>query len=168
MTPTSQQSFDSPLGRLNLAARGGKLARIVINPPSPQLNIESTADADDQQVLERTAKQLEAYFAGRCATFDLPLESSGTAFQRAVWQALRLIPWGATTSYSALATSLGRPGAARAVGMANHRNPWPIVVPCHRVIGANGQLTGYAGGLHCKALLLELERSAVTPPAFEP
>ena len=105
----------------------------------------------------RAARQIEEYFAGTRREFRLPLDPEGNPFQRRVWNALRKIPYGETWSYGQLAERIGRPGAARAVGSANARNPLPIVVPCHRVIGANGKLTGYYGGLHLKAFLLELE-----------
>ncbi|HEX6202826.1 MAG TPA: methylated-DNA--[protein]-cysteine S-methyltransferase [Thermoanaerobaculia bacterium] len=103
------------------------------------------------------AAQLADYFAGRRRDFDLPLAPRGSAFQRAVWDELRRVPYGATVSYGELAARLGRPGASRAVGGANNRNPLPIVVPCHRVIGADGSLTGYGGGLDRKRALLALE-----------
>lgn len=102
--------------------------------------------------------QLEAYFAGRLARFDLPLDARGTDFQRRVWEELRRIPFGHTATYGQVAERLGRSGAARAVGGANHRNPLAVVVPCHRVVGADGSLTGYAGGLRFKQFLLDLER----------
>jgi len=111
-----------------------------------------------QPVLVAARRQLEEYFAGQRRHFDLPLAPRGTAFQREVWQALTAIPYGATTSYGALAASLGRPSASRAVGAANGRNPLGIIVPCHRVIGSAGALTGYAGGLERKQALLALER----------
>ena len=104
-----------------------------------------------------TRAQLGEYFAGRRRTFDLPLTPEGTTFQCSVWMALRAIPYGATISYRALAERIGRPSAMRAVGAANGRNPLPIVVPCHRVIGADGSLTGFGGGLPTKRFLLELE-----------
>jgi methylated-DNA-[protein]-cysteine S-methyltransferase len=108
-------------------------------------------------VLQLAHAQLRDYFAGRLRTFSLPLAAEGTPFQHMVWAALREIPFGQTTSYGALAARVGRPGAARAVGAANRLNPIAIVVPCHRVIGANGKLTGYAGGLQRKSMLLEHE-----------
>ena len=101
--------------------------------------------------------QLREYFAGTRRTFDLPLAPRGTAFQQRVWAALRAIPYGETCTYGELAAAIGSPSASRAVGMANHHNPIPIVIPCHRVIGANGTLTGYAGGLEIKRKLLALE-----------
>lgn len=109
-------------------------------------------------VLVAARRQLEEYFAGRRRHFELPLAPRGTEFQREVWQALTTIPYGTTTSYGALATRLGRPSASRAVGAANGRNPLGIIVPCHRVIGSAGALTGYAGGLERKQALLALER----------
>lgn len=108
---------------------------------------------------DETARQLEEYFQGTRKTFDLPLRMNGTEFQKQVWEALLTIPYGETRSYSELAEQIGRPKAARAVGMANHRNPIAILVPCHRVIGKNGSLTGYAGGIDKKEMLLELEKS---------
>lgn len=107
--------------------------------------------------LARTADALDAYFEGRLRRFRLPLAAEGTPFQHAVWDALVRVPFGATTSYAALAAAVGRSGAARAVGRANAQNPLSIVVPCHRVIGTSGALTGYAGGLARKRALLELE-----------
>lgn len=104
------------------------------------------------------SRQLAAYFAGRLREFDLPLRPEGTPFQRTVWDALLRIPYGETTSYGALAHALGKPEASRAVGLANGSNPIPIVIPCHRVIGAGGKLTGYGGGLELKRRLLDLER----------
>ncbi len=109
-------------------------------------------------ILRRAARQIQEYFAGTRREFDLPLAPGGNPFQQRVWTLLRGIPYGQTRSYGELARRLGRPGAARAVGSANARNPLPIVVPCHRVIGADGKLTGYYGGLRLKAFLLELER----------
>jgi methylated-DNA-[protein]-cysteine S-methyltransferase len=113
---------------------------------------------------ERTAevrRQLEEYFAGRRQTFDLPLAPEGTPFEKTVWEELRRIPFGETRSYAEVARAIGRPGAARAVGRANGANPIPVVVPCHRVIGADGSLTGFGGGLDAKARLLELEGLAL-------
>jgi methylated-DNA-[protein]-cysteine S-methyltransferase len=109
--------------------------------------------------LDEVCRQLDAYFAGRRVRFELALCPTGTPFQRGVWAALVRIPVGATTTYGALAASIGRPGAARAVGSANARNPISIVVPCHRVLGPRGRLTGYAGGLPRKQALLALERA---------
>jgi methylated-DNA-[protein]-cysteine S-methyltransferase len=114
----------------------------------------------DPTPLAGVVAQLRAYFAGELTVFDLPVALAGTGFQRQVWELLADIPYGHTTSYGELAARLGRPSASRAVGMANGRNPVPIVLPCHRVIGASGALTGYGGGLDRKRLLLDLEQGA--------
>ena len=109
-------------------------------------------------LIRQAAEQLQDYFAGRRTVFDLPLDEEGTPFQRRVWGALCDIPYGTCRTYGEIARAIGAPGAARAVGMACNRNPWMIVVPCHRVVGAEGRLTGYAYGLTCKKMLLDLER----------
>ena len=119
---------------------------------------------DDLPVLAAARRQLGEYFAGERTDFDLPLAARGTAFQRKVWDALRRIEYGTTRSYGQIADEIGAPGAARAVGAANHDNPLAIVVPCHRVVGANGSLVGYAGGLDQKRALLELETTAARLP----
>lgn len=108
-------------------------------------------------LLKKAVKQLDEYFAGKRKKFDLPLSMKGTEFQQKVWEALRAIPYGETRSYGDIAKAIGKPKAARAVGMANNRNPVSIIVPCHRVIGANGSLVGYGGGLKAKEFLLKLE-----------
>lgn len=118
---------------------------------------EGTSDPNPSPGAERAAQQLREYFAGERTDFDLPLAAVGTDFQRKVWAELVEIPYGETSSYGELATALGQPTASRAVGLANGRNPIAIVVPCHRVIGASGALTGYAGGVDRKRWLLELE-----------
>lgn len=112
-------------------------------------------------LLREARAQLEAYFAGRLRTFDLPLEEQGTAFERDVWTALRTVPYGETRTYGQIAAQVGRPKAARAVGMANHRNPIIIITPCHRIVGARGALTGYALGLDIKAALLRIEGARI-------
>ena len=126
----------------------------------PEGGFDSAARDDSHPLLVEAAHQLRSYFALRLREFDLPLEIAGTAFQLRVWNLLRQIPYGETRSYGDLARSLGTPKAVRAVGAANGANPLPIVVPCHRVIGADGSLTGYGGGLPLKKRLLELERTA--------
>ncbi len=152
-------TLSSPLGPLTLveSARG----LLAVRFPG-----DDTGPADGERV-ERLAcgaeDQLRAYFDAALHTFTLPLDPVGTAFQRAVWDEVARIAYGATRSYDAVARALGKPGAARAVGAANGRNPLPIVVPCHRVVGANGALTGYAGGLEAKRFLLELERRTASP-----
>ena len=129
-------------------------------------SIENSIDAKNRDfeiketpLVKKTAAQLNEYFAGKRKVFDLPLKPEGTDFQRSVWQALLTIPFGETRSYREIAVQTGNPKACRAAGMANNRNPIVIIIPCHRVIGANGDLTGYGGGLDIKKYLLELEGS---------
>lgn len=144
--------MDTPIGRLWLARDEHGLSRV---------DFHGDPDAcSDDPLLANAEAQLLAYFAGERTRFELPLSPRGTEFQRSVWAAVGAIPYGATTTYSALAASLGRPAAFRAVGAANGRNPLPVIVPCHRVIGAAGALTGYGGGLDRKRALLDLERAA--------
>lgn len=143
--------MDSPLGSLTLASSARGLVSIQFG-----LNMPPDGIIDDAANLEAT-EQLRGYFDGKRTQFDLLLDVSGTPFQLAVWSELRKIPYGSTCSYIDIARSLGKPGAARAVGIANHENPIAIVIPCHRVVGSNGSLTGYAGGLHLKKQLLGIE-----------
>jgi methylated-DNA-[protein]-cysteine S-methyltransferase len=151
--------MDSPVGELRLVGRGDALTRIDFAPHRPPGDGEPLGERDDRHpVLVEARRQLTAYFDRDLRDFDLPLAPRGTDFQRRVWAELSRIGWGETESYSGLAARLGlRAAASRAVGAANGRNPLPIVVPCHRVVGADGRLTGYAGGLERKQLLLELE-----------
>ena len=151
---------DSPVGTLLLMA-GDKALTGIHFPGGRQPEIEAGwRERPDHPVLRAATRQLEEYFAGRRRTFDLPLAPEGTPFQRDVWKALRAIPYGETQSYGDIARRIGRPKAVRAVGAANGANPISIVVPCHRVIGADGSLTGYGGGLPRKKKLLALERAA--------
>ena len=122
-----------------------------------------TAWRRDDGAFAEAAAQLRAYFAGELTQFQLELDTGGTTFQRQVWSALQRIPYGTTTTYGKLAVALGEPRAMRAVGAANGRNPISIIIPCHRVIGADGSLTGYGGGLDRKRFLLDLEASSVNP-----
>ena len=145
---TYSLTVGSPVGPLTLAERDGALVRIAFG--------EENA-CDHTPLLDESARQLAEYFEGRRRDFDLPLAPAGTQFQREVWAALREIPYGQTRTYGQIACAVGRPRACRAVGMANNRNPLPIVVPCHRVVGASGALVGYAGGLEVKRQLLMLE-----------
>ena len=153
-------SHPSPLGTLVLSARDGALVGLHLpgsSDPAPE-------ESDTAPVLDEARRQLDAYFAGERTAFELPLALAGTAFQQAVWNALRKIPYGETCRYGALAAAVGNPAASRAVGMANHRNPIAIIVPCHRVNGASGKLTGFGGGLPAKRYLLGLEqRHSVQP-----
>nr|WP_245687479.1 methylated-DNA--[protein]-cysteine S-methyltransferase [Peterkaempfera griseoplana] len=151
---------DSPCGPLTLVARDGALAGLYMHGQRHRPAQESFGPRTRLPVLARVAEQLDAYFAGDLTRFDLDLSLDGTAFQRSVWAGLLTIPYGMTVSYRELAEQLGQPGASRAVGLANGRNPIGIIVPCHRVVGANGSLTGYGGGLDRKRWLLEFERGA--------
>jgi methylated-DNA-[protein]-cysteine S-methyltransferase len=153
------KTIDSPLGQLKLVASDGGLAAILWKDENPRrVLLGDLVEGPDHPVLVETEQQLRAYFAGRLQRFNLPLDFQGTEFQKRVWQALLTIPFGQTRSYAEIARQIGRPTAVRAVGAANGRNPISIVAPCHRVIGSNGDLTGYAGGLAAKQHLLGLER----------
>ena len=152
--------MDSPVGTLLVA--GDELAlREIHFPDGKRAQRPKKSWEEKRSAFREAARQLDAYFAGRLQDFDLPLEPAGTPFQLRVWQALREIPYGETISYDELARSIDRPGAPRAVGAANGRNPLPIVIPCHRVIGSNGSLTGFGGGLTLKRALLDLEQRVV-------
>jgi methylated-DNA-[protein]-cysteine S-methyltransferase len=158
--------YDSPIGRLLLAGDDAGLAHIDFERGRYPTTIGSDWERRPHAFGDVRA-QLAAYFEGQLTAFDLPLAPRGTPFQLAVWQALRTIPYGATTSYGEIARGLGAGTASRAVGAANGRNPLPIVVPCHRVIGADGSLTGFGGGLPLKRWLLALEQGS-RPFALEP
>jgi methylated-DNA-[protein]-cysteine S-methyltransferase len=153
--------LDSPLGDLLLAGDDDAL-RVVSFPRGKGRRRPEPGWSEDARPFRAAARQLDEYIAGRRERFELPLAPAGTEFQLAVWQALRRIPYGRTWSYAELAKRIGRPRATRAVGAANGANPLPIVVPCHRVIGADGSLTGFGGGLPAKKLLLELEGALVS------
>jgi len=161
--PTHELLVESPLGPLRLVAAGGALSGLYL-PAHRRMPVMAGGDGRGHPVLERARQELTEYFAGERLAFDLPLSLAGTPFQRAVWAALCRIPPGETRSYGQLAAELG--GGARAVGSANARNPVSIVVPCHRVVGANGRLTGYAGGEAAKAWLLAHERRITAPSPF--
>jgi methylated-DNA-[protein]-cysteine S-methyltransferase len=150
----------SPVGRLTLVATDDGLAAILWENDRPR-RVRLTIEAEDNghPVLVETERQLEEYFAGQRKEFSLTLDLAGTPFQRKVWSALLTIPFGETRSYGQIAKHIGHPDAVRAVGAANGRNPVSIVTPCHRVIGATGKLTGFAGGLDTKAQLLALEQA---------
>jgi len=161
------QRLDSPLGPLTLAAdRQGTLVYLGFGERDPRTRLLAALDpeaaelAADSGVLAPVRRQLEEYFQGRRRDFELPLAPRGTPFQLRVWAELRRIPYGRTVSYGELARRLGDPGLSRAVGAANGANPISIIIPCHRVIGADGSLTGYGGGLPIKRALLALERPA--------
>lgn len=147
----------SPIGPLTLVEEAGCLA---------ELRLGACGEAaSDTPLLRQAAQELQEYFAGRRKAFSVPLHPHGTAFQKACWQALLQIPYGEVRSYQQQAQAIGNPKACRAVGMANHRNPLPIFIPCHRVVGKRGSLTGYAGGLAIKEQLLNIERMNSHDPA---
>lgn len=149
---------DSPIGRLRLVASDAGLAAILWQPTDPaSLSLTLAEESPAHPILTETARQLGEYFSGTRKAFDLPLDFNGTDFQQKVWRALLTIPFGETRSYAQIAKQIGQPTATRAVGAANGRNPIPIIAPCHRVIGSNGDLTGFGGGLPMKAHLLTLE-----------
>lgn len=148
----------SPLGQISLAAAGANLVGVWFEGQAHLPNLAAYKQTPDHPVLQMAATQLAQYFAGQRTSFELPLDlSTGTAFQQTVWQMLLAIPRGQTCSYKAVSAHLGYPAAVRAVGGAVGRNPLSIIVPCHRVVGATGALTGYAGGMARKTALLHLE-----------
>ena len=145
---------ETVFGRMGIEEQDGFLTRIWLPGRG-----EGEAQAPEPPVVREAFRQLEGYFAGTLTTFDLPLKPKGTPFMLRVWDALCQVPYGATASYKDIAVAVDSPRACRAVGLANNRNPLPIVIPCHRIVGSNGSLVGYAGGLGMKERLLELERS---------
>jgi methylated-DNA-[protein]-cysteine S-methyltransferase len=159
MSPRAAATLSTPIGDLLLVSDGEALVALQFDDDRRGA---PTPGAERDPVIREAGAQLQGYFAGERTVFDLPLRASGTPFEQRVWEMLRAIPYGETTSYGALAAQLGEPGAARAVGRANGRNPIPVIVPCHRVIGADGSLTGFGGGLACKRALLDLERGALS------
>lgn len=146
------KTLSSPIGIISVAAEGEFLTNLVFGKGVPD------AQEGSSSVLDNAISQLNEYFAGTRKNFDLPLKFDGTEFQKRVWRELQNIPYGKTISYKELADKTGNIKACRAVGMANNKNPIPIIIPCHRVIGASGKLTGYAGGLEVKKFLLDLEQ----------
>jgi methylated-DNA-[protein]-cysteine S-methyltransferase len=157
----------SPVGQLTLVARDGKLSAILWETErANRVRLGELYEAPESPVLVETQRQLQEYFAGTRNHFELELDFAGTDFQKQVWQALLTIPFGETRSYSQIARQIGNPTAVRAVGAANGRNPISIIAPCHRVIGASGTLTGFAGGLEAKQYLLTLENRNQTNMGF--
>jgi methylated-DNA-[protein]-cysteine S-methyltransferase len=163
---TTHTTIDTPLGELTLVAENSLLTGVYF--PGHWTRPDRTAFGErSERGFEEVGRQLAEYFAGERTSFDLALDLDGTEFQQRVWRALLDIPYGETSSYGELAGRIGAPGAARAVGLANGQNPIAVIVPCHRVIGANGTLTGYGGGLERKRLLLDLE-AGVAPLPYVP
>ena len=152
-------TVDSPLGELTLVAHDGAITGVYFAEHTRRPDPTTFGDRDDR-AFETAIAQLDEYFRGERTDFDLPLAPGGSAFQQRVWALLRRIPYGQTRSYGQLAAELGNPGLAREVGAANGRNPISVIVPCHRVVGADGRLVGYAGGLARKRFLLDLEGAA--------
>jgi methylated-DNA-[protein]-cysteine S-methyltransferase len=158
------KEMESPVGKLKLVASAKALVAVLWQRERQnRVKLDPMRFAPRQPILLEAERQLAEYFAGTRTTFDLPLEPDGTAFQKKVWRALRKIPFGTTRSYLELAKAVGAPSASRAVGAANGKNPLSIILPCHRVVGARGHLTGFAGGLKIKATLLALEARALMP-----
>ena len=150
--------MESPVDTLTLVASEKGLAAVLWNNDNPKrVRLDSLVKNEGHAMLLESERQLKDYFEGKLQKFSLQLDFKGTAFQKQVWEALLTIPYGETRSYGQLAKQIGNPKAVRAVGAANGKNPISIIVPCHRVIGANGTLTGFAGGLEKKANLLEIE-----------
>lgn len=163
MTPLRYRIIDSPVGPLTLAGTGSTLMHLRMDDQThePDRSAWQPAEAD---AFSDAVAQLEAYFEGSLTEFDVDMQLDGTEFQRRVWAALRTIPYGETRSYGDVAAQIGSPGASRAVGLANGRNPIAIIVPCHRVIGSTGSLTGYGGGIGRKRALLSLENTLRPAP----
>lgn len=158
MTSLRYRIVDSPIGPLTLAGAGSTLMHLRMAGQAHEPDRSGWQPAESGS-FDDVVEQLEAYFSGSLTQFDVQLHMAGTAFQRRVWDALRTIPYGETRSYGEIATQIGSPGASRAVGLANGRNPIGIIVPCHRVVGSTGSLTGYAGGVDRKRALLNLENA---------
>jgi len=150
-------TIDSPVGDLSLVASARALVALVWRREAHPRAFETAVEQPEHPVLRETTRQLREYFAGKRRQFDLELDFRGTEFQRSVWSTLLSIPYGETRTYGQIAEAIGSPTAVRAVGAANGRNPISIIAPCHRVIGMNGDLTGFGGGLDAKAFLLTLE-----------
>ena len=155
-------TIETPVGRLIIKENGTEI--ISVYPEQHDLDVPGAME-NETCLLRETKKQLQEYFDGKRRSFDLPLRSNGTAFQQKVWQALQQIPYGETRSYKELADMIGNPRACRAVGRANNKNSILILIPCHRILGADGSLTGFAIGLSAKKYLLELERAVMPYPA---
>ncbi|MDJ0342377.1 methylated-DNA--[protein]-cysteine S-methyltransferase [Streptomyces sp. H10-C2] len=165
MSTRTHTVTDSPCGPLTLVALDGTLCGLYMTQQRHRPAEETFGDRDDS-AFGAVEEQLAAYFAGELTDFELPMTLLGTPFQQRVWSALRDIPYGETRSYGRLADLLGNPGASRAVGLANGKNPIGVIVPCHRVVGSTGSLTGYGGGLDRKRYLLAFEQGSAEPAAL--
>lgn len=156
MSSGAHKIYKTPIGHITIVENGTAITHIHFGEPD---DLQSYGTDRSTQLLEMAFTQLSEYFSGRRTVFDLPLCPAGTEFQQKVWRALQEVPYGETRTYGEIAARVGSPKASRAVGMANHHNPIAIVIPCHRIIGKNGRLTGYAGGLPIKQTLLRLEKT---------
>lgn len=156
MSSGAHKIYKTPIGHITIVENGTAITHIHFGEPD---DLQSYGTDRSTQLLEMAFTQLSEYFSGRRTVFDLPLCPAGTEFQQKVWRALQEVPYGETRTYGEIAARVGSPKASRAVGMANHHNPIAIVIPCHRIIGKNGRLTGYAGGLPIKQTLLHLEKT---------
>ncbi|GHV64782.1 methylated-DNA--protein-cysteine methyltransferase [Bacteroidia bacterium] len=154
---TAFYTYHTPIGYITITANEKAVVKIAFG--KKEGGEQEGSEQKETSQLKIASTQIEEYFAGKRRVFDFPIQPKGTPFQLQVWAALRQIPYGQTRSYKQIAEAIGHPKACRAVGMANNKNPLPIVVPCHRVIGADGKLVGYAGGLEVKKKMLELEKS---------
>lgn len=150
--------YETEMGKIGIAENGEAITDVFFNENEIKMSKNIDIEIRETELLREAAKQLKEYFLGNRKSFDIPLAPKGTEFQQKVWKALQEIPFGETRSYGEIARNVGNPKAARAVGMANNRNPIAIFIPCHRVIGANGKLVGYAGGLDIKEHLLSVEK----------
>ena len=159
VTPYRSSTFDSPIGVLKLVASSSGLAAVLWENDDPRVRLGPTSEDATDAILIKATRQLKAYFAGHLKVFKLRLDFRGTGFQKSVWEALLTIPFGETRSYADIARQIGKPKASRAVGAASGRNPIAIIAPCHRLIGSNGALTGFAGGIAAQECLLRLERA---------
>jgi len=155
-----QKVITSPIGNIYISASDKGLTEVLFMDEDTRHAPDTTGPFTSNHICETTALQLAEYFAGKRTTFDIPLSPAGTPFQQHVWQQLLMIPFGKTTTYSGIANQMNNPLSVRAVGLANGKNPKAIVIPCHRVIGVDGSLTGYAGGLKRKEALLKIEGNA--------
>ncbi len=151
----------TPIGRIGIAESGGAITNLCFE----HYPVPDGAEPGDSELLREAFRQLQAYLQGNLRVFDLPLDPQGTPFMREVWRHVAAVPYGRTASYRDVALAAGNPKAVRAVGMANRRNPLPVFIPCHRIIGSDGKLTGYRGGLPLKQRLLDLERCRPDTPA---
>lgn len=155
--------YENPVGILGIEENGSGITKVFFSSEEERNSLKESPELKETDLIRKAAKQLKEYFAGKRKIFEFPLEPQGTEFQKKVWNALIEIPYGETRSYKEIAERVGNEKASRAVGMANNKNPIAIIIPCHRVVGANGKLIGYAGGLDKKERLLNMESRRSQP-----